>query len=267
LPVSSPGFVDGFYNFEQRDYGPVRWTMGDAALPPVFFPLWQGEVLLHLTLAEWRGSILEPPVRAEAELLRGFESLGEDCEFGIVQRHYLVAPPLSLYRWAGAPVERLIEALDTRFASVGDPASTQLVWDGREYFLRAPFVTMHTKCNVEQDAAGIEELLRCGRPTLRILCRKLLKDIADARRIFVFKSLNPAFGEAGMRRLHAALRSIGPASLLCVQEARQGQAIGGAERLGDGLYAGYVEKFVIPRGPVEQWLSICEAVMALQAQG
>jgi hypothetical protein len=195
--------------------------------------------------------------------LSAFESLGEDCEFGLMQRHYLVEPPLSLFRWGGAPVDSLIQGLDSGFDGIAEPDSTDLVWDGKEYFLRTPFVTMHTQCLVQQDVAGQAEVLRCGRATLRILRRKLLKDIADAKRIFVFKSLNPGFGEVEMHRLHTALRRIGPACLLCVNLARPGQPVGRTQRVADRLYAGYVDRFVIPNGPFDQWLTICGETLAL----
>lgn len=268
VPVDSPSFMDGFHAVETHNAqdGPVRWTTGNAALPPDLFPPWQGDVLLHLSCSEWKGTALEPAPSGEADLLRAFESLGEDCEFGLMQRRYLVEPPLSLFRWGGAPVETLIQGLDSNFAGLAEPESTDLVWDGKEYFLRTPFVTIHTQCLVEQDEAGQAEILRCGRATLRILRRKLLRDIADAKRIFVFKSLNRDFGKAEMRRLHAALRRLGPACVLCVNVARPGQRVGRAERLGGGLYAGYLDRFVIPHGPFDQWLAICAETLALHGR-
>jgi hypothetical protein len=264
VPVDSAAFMDGFHAVELHNPGdgPVRWTTGNAGLPPDLFPPWQGDVLLHIECSEWKGSAQQPDVSGERTILNAFESLGEDCEFGLMQRRYLVEPPLSLFRWGGAPVEKLIEGLDNGFDDMAEPASTDLVWDGTEYFLRTPYVTMHTQCLVQQDEAGQAEVARCGRATLRILRRKLLKDIADARRIFVFKSLNDDFGEAGMRLLHAALRRRGPACLLCAVVAHPGQPVGHAERLADGLYAGYLDRFVIPHGPFDKWLSICSETLA-----
>jgi hypothetical protein len=266
VPIDSPSFVDGFHVVEtpKGQVGPVRWTTGNAALPPDLFPPWQGDVLLDLSCGEWKGSALEPVVSREAAVLSAFESLGEDCEFGLMQRRYLVEPPLSLFRWGGAPVADLIKGLDNNFAGLAEPETTDLVWDGEEYFVRTPFVTMHTRCLVEQDEAGRAEILRCGRATLRILRRKLLKDIADANRIFVFKSLDPGFGEAEMYRLHAAMRRLGPAGVLCVCLARTGgHPIGRTEYLADGLYGGYLDRFVIPNGPWNHWLTICAETLAL----
>ena len=269
VPIDSPSFVDGFHVVEtpKGQVGPVRWTTGNAGLPPDLFPPWQGDVLLDLSCGEWKGSALEPVVSSEAAVLSAFESLGEDCEFGLAQRRYLVEPPLSLFRWGGAPVADLIKGLDSNFAGLAEPDTTDLVWDGEEYFVRTPFVTMHTRCLVEQDEAGQAEILRCGQATLRILRRKLLRDIADANRIFVFKSRDRAFSAAEMYQLHDAMRRHGPASLLCVFLARPGgQLVGRAERLTEGLYAGYLDKFVIPNGPFHQWLTICVETLALHGR-
>ncbi len=267
VPIDSPSFIDGFHYAEPRErLGPVRWTTGDAALPPAVFPPWQGEVRLQLSLGEWRGSTHDAAARAEASLLGGFENLGEDCEFGLAQRHYLAEPPLSLLRWTGITADKLVLGLDSGFAGLCEPDSTDLLWSGQEYFLRTPFFTMHTNCMVEQDAAGAAAILGHGRATLRILRRKLLKDIADAARIFVFKSASDLRG-IRMRRLHAALRRVGPASLLWVRIAPPGRAGGGAERLGDGLYVGYLDRFVVPHGPFDQWLAVCAETMTLHKRG
>jgi hypothetical protein len=265
VPLDSPSFMDGFHVAEIHNpqFGPVRWTTGNAALSPDLFPPWRGDVLLHLLCGEWTGTAREPPRDGEAALLSAFESLGEDSEFGLLHRRYLVEPPLSLFRWGGAPVARLIEGRDNNFAGLAESDSTDLVWDGTEYFLRTPFVTMHTQYRVEQDEAGQAEIPRCGRATLRILRRKLLKDIADAKRIFVFKSLDPDFSRPEMYRLRTTLRRHGPACVLCVSLARLGRPVGRAERLARGLYAGYLDRFVIPDGPFDHWLTVCAETLAL----
>ena len=264
VPVDSPSFVDGFHHVEMHEpkMGPVRWTTGDAALPPMVFPPWHGAVQLNLTLDNWRGRDQAPPISPEAALLGAFESLGQDCEFGLVQRRYLVEPPLSLFRWGGAPPEDLIEGLDSDFAGLAEADRTELIWGQGEYFVRTPYVTIHTHCLVEQNAAGQADILRSGCATLRILRRKLLKDIAEARRIFVFKC-EPGFGKSGMRRLHTALRRIGPAGLLCVTTTPSAQPAGSAERITEGLYIGYMERSFLDGGPISPWLSICATAKAL----
>jgi hypothetical protein len=267
VPLGLHSFTDGFHAAE-RDPDTseqVCWTTGNAGFPPDVIPKWEGEVLLHLALGEWLGSSQLARHNGAEAILSEFESLGEDCEFGLVQRHYLVEPPLSLYRWAGAPAVTLIEGLETAFAGLDDPTRTDLVWSGREYYLRTPFLSIHTNCTAEVDAAEREELLRCGRATLRILRRKLLKDIADAQRVFVFKAIGAKFGEFEMRRLHGALRGLGPAALLCVKEGPGG---GRVEQLDEGLFTANLDRFVIQGGGgYDQWLTICARTLALRGRG
>jgi hypothetical protein len=263
VPIDSPGFIDGFHHCEIRKPQniPVRWTTGNAGLPPDTIPSWQGEVILDLSLKEWRGSTNTASRTAEATLLSAFESLGEDCEFGLAQRHYNVDLPLTLLRWAGTRFEDLVSGLECQFLGLGAVGSTEVIWSAAQYFLRTPFLTMHTNCIVQQDEAGVAEITAAGRATLRLLRRKLLRDIAEPRRIFVFASPNPNFGEAQIRRLHAALRRIGPASLLCVKQAGQGDV----ERFAEGLYAGTISAFGKPAGPFDEWLQICAKTMKLHS--
>ena len=57
---------------------------------------------------------------SDRNLALQFESLGDNCELGLVQRRAGVEP-LGLLRFAGAPLRRLITALDARFEGIDDP--------------------------------------------------------------------------------------------------------------------------------------------------
>ncbi|MBS0642670.1 MAG: hypothetical protein JSS43_22625 [Proteobacteria bacterium] len=273
VPLDSPGFVDGFHPVENHGNGSVRWTSGDAGLPPQAIPAWSGPVVLELNIKEWDGSSLNTMQSPEASLLSRFESLGEDCDFSLTQRQYLVEPPLSLYRWGGAPVGDLIRGLLCRFDGLGDPETTELIWFHEQYFLRTPFVSMHTGCVKEQDDAGRQELLEVGRSTLRILRRKLLKDISRGDRIFVFKSLSGTIDQTQMLALHGALRELGPSALLCVQRTDDPHRAGTAERIAPGLYGGYLDRFLSSTDSREVrlaisagWLAVCAATLALHTE-
>ncbi len=265
VPLDSPGFIDGFHHLEidEKDATPFRWTTGNAALPPDLFPPWRGEALVDLSLREWRGSTAEAPANAAASVLNEFESLGDNCELALAQRDYGVELPLGLLRWSGTSHEMLLRGLENRFLGLGDPATTEVRWRESDYRLQTPYMNMHTTAIEPRDSAGVAEILRCGCATLRLLRRKLLRDIADARRIFVFRSADPMFGQAEMRRLHAALRDIGPVALLCVTlggPRRSGREV---RRLDDGLYAAYLDNFVVPHGPFDTWLDLCTRTLKL----
>ena len=74
VPVTAPGFIDGFHHVERDSSGEYRWTNGNAALPPNMFPPWHGETILHLTLKTWRGSTTIMPTSPEASVLNAFEN-------------------------------------------------------------------------------------------------------------------------------------------------------------------------------------------------
>ncbi len=62
---------------------------------------------------------------AEHELVLQFESLGDNCELGLVQRK-LGAEPLGMFRFAGAPLGHLLCAMRSRFEGMADPAHVRV---------------------------------------------------------------------------------------------------------------------------------------------
>ena len=269
VPMGSPAFIDGFHGEELDGTAahPFRWTNGNAALPPGCFPPWTGRVSLALELVGWAGSVVQAAAKPEAAILGAFENLGENCELALAQRHYGVELPLTLLRWAGTTYAKLLHGLETGFDGLGHPLSTEVVWDTIDYRLRTPYLNFHTTVSQRRDSVGEAEILHTGCATLRLLRRKLLHDIAGARRVFVFQGGDPNFGQDEMHQLHAALRRIGPARLLCVTLKPADQPGARVERLAEGLYAGYLDRFVIPDGPFDEWLTLCSRVVALQYAG
>jgi hypothetical protein len=269
VPIDSPAFIDGFHVVEcyDDDAGSFRWTNGNAALPPVLLPRWRGEALLQILLIHERGPQIPVQPKPEAALMSAFENLGDNCELALAQRYYGVELPLTLLRWAGTSYEKLLRGLENRFSGIGDPGTTEVVWGTSDYRLQTPYFGFHTAANQKRDAAGVAEILNCGCAALRLLRRKLLQDIRDAKRIFVYKATNPAFGTAEMHALHKALRVTGPASLLCVTLDQSCRSDACVEQLGTGLYAGYLQKFVIPDGPFDEWLALCSRTLELHYGG
>jgi hypothetical protein len=70
------------------------------------------------------------------ELMMCFESIGENCEFGLVQRR-CGAEPLGLFRFASAPLPKLLAGLEARFEGLSDPDNleVQLSPNQREYMV------------------------------------------------------------------------------------------------------------------------------------
>jgi hypothetical protein len=263
--IGSASFIDGFHPIEDDAAGvPFRWTNGDAGLPPASFPPWHGETVLRLSLRLWGGNLSHALPGPEAAVLSAFENLGANCEFALAQRYYGVEPPLTLLRWSGTTHARLCHGLEHRFNGLGDAETTTVEWSGDDYRLTTPWLRFHTSVNQPADQAGLDDILRTGCLTLRLLRRKLLDDIATTSRIFVFSTGDPEFGVAEMFRLHKALRSLGPASLLCVTVAKPGDITAVPQRLAARLYSGRLEPFMIVDDRfAKAWLALCEATLAL----
>src|ERR1700758_3814147 len=72
---------------------------------------------------------------ADRDLVLQFESLGDNCELGLVQRRVGVEP-LGLFRFASAPLRHLIRAMDARFAGIADPDHVRVETQNGEYMIR-----------------------------------------------------------------------------------------------------------------------------------
>ena len=261
LSLSAPMLGEGFYPCEASG---KCWTNGDAWLAENLIPPWQGRA--RLRLRAWVLQPGAPMARSQPEnvWLSEFESLGENCEFGFVQQHFEIRQPLSLLRWAGTDHLRLLKGLLDGFGALEDPAQIKVVPGKPDYMLETPYATLHTfQLPTAQEPGQQDEMHQRGAAAVGFLRRSLLRDIAEARKIFVFQTAAPEFNEIKVRRMHAALRRHGPAALLCVTQARPGTPAGTVTRLADGLYLGRVSRFVLEAGPYEEWLGICRRTLML----
>ena len=202
------------------------------------------------------------------EFMQNFESLGDNCEFGLVQRR-CGAEPLGLLRFANISLDHLKLALANEFAGLGEVANLEFWLEPgrkREYAIRdtAVHLTFHTfQYEGEVDEAT---LLPQHAARLKFLRRELLDDLADGEKLCVFKQ-NAPVTEPAIRELHAALARHGRNTLLWVAQADPSHPPGTVERLDDGLLKGYVDRFAPYHNAhdlsFEVWLEICAAAHAL----
>ncbi len=228
--------VDGFYEPEKPRH---IWTNGNAALPGWIFAGLSGAITLRI---EGDGLGHYPAecdsAMALSDLMRGVLSLGENCDVGFAQSHF-DAEPLDLLRWANSTIDQLCFGLRSGFAGLGEPAHTRIVWVGSEYRLvDLRYASFHTMAFERADAAGEERLLEDGCRRLAFLRRKLLHDLAEGRRLVVYRTNNPAFGRAERRELWSALCGLGAARLLVLTPASRPSMLGEVVAMGDGLYSG-----------------------------
>ena len=209
-------------------------------------------------------SILFDPER----LLQEFESLGSDCEVGLLQRQFN-AEPLGLLRWGGPLMDQLIAALRVRFDGLGAPGTLRLEDKQSEYLMHDDVYRMLMHTFIPVDPAQEDKILKQLGRRMTFLKRILFDAIAEGVRIFVFKDVQGS-DRSRIVALHEELRRIGPAILLVVQAARPGCRAADVERLGDGLFLGFVSAF--GNGPlnhdgswnipIQEWINIFRIVYA-----
>jgi hypothetical protein len=210
----------------------------------------------------------EPPRDPDAEraLMLRFESLGENCEFGLVQRR-CGAEPLGLLRFSSSPLPKLLAALRARFDGMGAPENLeiQLSANSREYMVldrRFGFL-YHAWVNVGEltpEQIHAREVLR-----VPFLVRKLIEDLEAGEKIFVFHGMN----KLTMRQAYSlwkVVRHYGSGKLLWVERATRGHEPGSVEQLEDGLYKAYVDRFAPGENAHDLslacWIALCEAAVA-----
>lgn len=194
------------------------------------------------------------------QFMLGFESLGDNCEFGLVQRR-CGAEPLGLLRFSNIELGPLLRGLAVEFDGLGDRDSLELnLSELRQYMLRDRRYALifHTfQYESEVDAA---ELMVKQMARLRLLRRKLLEDLRGGEKIFVCKR-NEALGEQEMLPLHAMLNRFASNTLLFVTPADAAHPPGTVERLMPGLLSGSIDRFALPENAhelsLECWLAVC----------
>ena len=196
-------------------------------------------------------------------LLERFQSLGEDCEFGFVQRHGN-AEPLSLLRWANTRPQHLVELLRTRFAGVGDEENTEVFKeiDGElwvrdlRYGLRTHTFVYEGQLPEERRGRFKQQMLKRS----RFLKDKQLEDLDNGAKIFVVKSPDGISDECA-RSIYDAIGAYGENWLLCVRHSDTTHSAGAVSRVHERLMIGYVSR--IAGIDHVGWLSVLQKSFAL----
>jgi hypothetical protein len=203
-------------------------------------------------------------------LMLRFESLGENCEFGLVQRRCGV-DPLGLLRFASAPFPALLAALRARFEGIGDwdQIEVRISENGREYlvfdkrygFLYHPWVLV--------GEGSAETIRRREARQLPLLRRKLIEDLEQAGKIFVYHGMAP-LSETQARELSVAMQAYGPATLLWVELYDEAHPAGTVESAGEGLLKGYIDRFAPGENAhdlsLAGWIALCRRAWALRGR-
>jgi hypothetical protein len=227
---------EGFYEPELPRH---IWTNGQALLPSKMFEGLAGPVTLCV---EGNGlpsytTQSDAALRAQ-EVMRSVLSLGENCDVGFAQEYY-DAEPLDLLRWANARFDQLLAGLRCGFSGLGSTAETELVWVDSEYrLIDRRYASFHTMAFAPLDAEAQAALAQTGVRRLQFLRRKLLHDLAEGRRLLVYRTRQRGFVRQDACDLLEAVRACGAAPLLVLTPARAPEEAGVVTVLGDGLFLG-----------------------------
>jgi hypothetical protein len=201
-------------------------------------------------------------------LMLAFESVGDNCEFGLVQRYY-GAEPLSLLRWGGLTPGELTRALKARFVGVGDPENTILLVRAGEYITRDRQYRMPMHTFIQENEAPFDEMFvkMCDR--LRLLRRKLLEHLAGGHKILIYKCVE-GLRDDHIAQILAALEEVGPNRILFIRPADANHPADRIEPLNPLAVVGYISHLGHdPKGgwniDFPGWLTLCEQAASLLA--
>jgi hypothetical protein len=209
-----------------------------------------------------------------------FESLGDNCEFGLLQRHWSVEP-LGLLRLAAFNVppapraRKLAEALRRRFEGLGEPETIKHSFVDqaapREIMIRETLYGLQSHSGLHEGQIEAGAVADREATRLRFLRRKLLEDLATGEKICVWKSTDGASLEDVLPLLEV-LRELGPNRLLWVVDADESLGAGMVQRLDHDLVKGAVLagpfREAAPPRDVEDtvwnprrytWIQVCQA--------
>lgn len=179
------------------------------------------------------------------QLAMQFESLGENCEFGLVQRHW-GSEPLGLLRFSSTFLRNLIRGLDGDFEGLGTTEEIEPRLEGagakKEYMIHEKRYGLVYHTFVYEGDRSVWLVREQETARLKFLGRKFMEELQVAEKIFVYKR-NILVGEDEILPLFLALRRHGPNTLLWVVPEEPGRPAGTVEIAMPGILKGYINRF------------------------
>jgi hypothetical protein len=214
----------------------------------------------HIELTEWvkRRTGMTVP-----ELASSFESIGDNCEFGLLQRR-CDTEPLGLLRFSGSFSNDVVRGIEQEFDGIGEPADITPRLEGPEG--RREFMIYESKYGlvyhtfVYEGERTVELMRRQEATRLKFLRRKFVDELDAGEKIFVFKH-GADVSESEVLPLFLALNRRQPNTLLWVVPEQPGRPSGTVEVLMNGLLKGYIDRFAPSDNAhdfsFEAWVRLC----------
>ncbi len=217
-----------------------------------------------------------PGARAEADALQAVlmdcESLGYNCELGMVQRQH-GAEPLGLLRFGYSPLDSVVRGLDDGFTGFDAPERIEVALDpvSREYVVRDHSYGFEWHSWVHEGQADPAALGRQWRGRLPFLARKLLEVIEEDAKLLVVTDEAGPTDPARIARLQAALGRHGAPTLLWLGVADAAHPAGTVQWAGKRLIRGWLSRLT-PRmlaisAEMEEWAVIVPRAYTMWKEG
>jgi len=194
-------------------------------------------------------------------LMMQMESLGHNCEFGLVQRR-CGAEPTRLLRFAGITYRNLLLGLDFGFEGVDDPAMLRCFLDGDvqpEYMVRNDRYGMHFHTFLSEHETTPEVILAKQVTDMKFRRRNFIDMLSEGNRLFVFQRPDP-ISEAQALPLLTMLQSYGRNALLFVSKDPKTPP-GTVRMLRKDLFQGSIDRLApvteADRFNLTAWVSLC----------
>ncbi len=207
----------------------------------------------------------------ERDLLLNFESLGDNCEFGLLQRR-CDAEPLGFFRFNWATLDALLRVLKTEFADVGNPEKTEVIVNRHgsgEFMVEMPEYGFSVHTGLFESKISIDQVRRQQIKVQAFLRDKIIADLTSGDKIFVRKGADST-SLSDAKRLHEALLRYGNCTLLWVVPEDEAHPAGSVEVLERSLLKGYIDRFAPGSEAVDLsacWIDICRNAHALAVSG
>ncbi len=228
---------------------------------------WRGRTG-RVVSSDWRARALAPDWK---KIAYKFQSMGQDCEFGLVQRQ-CGAEPLGLFRFSLTWQHALIQCLRSEFSELTDEQKLNVVTNpGEDYFseYKSLDLVFHTFVPIAQNQ-DVDGLRRKELTRVKMLVRLFREDLEDGDKVFVLSSKHLPLDEFEVLPVVSLMRRYNPrAALLWVTVAGPAERhlVGQCEMIGKNLLKGYIDRFADTGGwdtiSLECWKNIL--MSALQA--
>ncbi|MCP9319876.1 hypothetical protein KBX73_08855 [Acetobacter persici] len=190
-----------------------------------------------------------------------FENIGDNCEFGFVQRAHGNESG-GLLRWVRSSPDALIQALRNRFEGLYAFENLSPSWDNMVSDSRYGLF-FHTEM-FSKDLKWVEseekrrEIYKSEKEKIDYLVEKFFRRLADPSVILVFKQ-NEAIALEQAEDLAQAVALYGPARLLIMRETQDKTLMGHVRQEGSYL-AGYLD-YLAPYSQSDQFSPLWESVL------